>query len=95
MHIVHHNYDKWHRPTYLKPQDKATLQTKGKKSIGQTKTATKVNQEKLTQTFILAFINRGIKRQNETQLTPEWSTKPDTRIVFKHWSKKKYIYILR
>ena len=49
---------------------------------------TNLDSGKLTQTLILTFIKKGVKRNRETQLAPQWNNKLNTRIVFKTMSKR-------
>ena len=64
---------------------KNNFQTNPQKSIDN---ITNVESGKLTQTSILAFVNKGVKRKGETQLAPQWTKKLNTRIVFKPWSRR-------
>ena len=51
--------------------------------------------EHLTQTSILTFIQKGEKRLNITQLTPDGSKKPNTRNIITPWDKTTQKQILR
>ena len=49
---------------------------------------TNIHPGKLKQTSILTFVGKGVKRKEETQLTPQWAKKLNTRIIFKPMSKR-------
>ena len=49
---------------------------------------TNVNSGKLTQTLILTFLKKSVKRKGATQLAPQWTKKLNTRIVFKPMSRR-------
>ena len=52
---------------------------------------TDIHPGKLKQTSILTFVGKGVKRKEETQLTPQWAKKLNTRIRFKPMSKRAKI----
>ena len=66
-------------------QNKTTLRDKypGKSNDN----LTNIHPGKLKQTSILTFVGKGVKRKEETQLTPQWAKKLNTRIIFKPMSK--------
>ena len=49
---------------------------------------TNIPTGKLKQTSIITFIGKGVKRKEETQITPQWTKKLNTRVTFKPMSKR-------